>query len=91
MRQEKEFDLDRIQKIHDRVDYHKDPDIMANKKKSDRFDLKDTPYDLGDDVLSTDLSDNGDRDIYRKYKLKFHQERETVERLEEKEAALKTA
>ena len=48
--------------------------FMANKKKSDRFDLKDTPYDLGDDVLSTDLSYNGDKDIYRKYKLKFHQE-----------------
>jgi hypothetical protein len=89
VRQEKEFDYDRIQKIHDRVDYHKDPDKMADKKKSARFDLKDSPYYLGDDVLSTELSDNGDLDVYRKYKLMFHQEQLTVEKLEEQQAALK--
>lgn len=34
IRREKEFDIDRIQGIHDRVDYFKDPDNMDRKIKS---------------------------------------------------------
>lgn len=91
MRQEKEYDYDRIKRIHDRIDYHADPDNMANKKKSNRFDLKNTPYAIADDALSTELSDEGDLDIYRKYKLALYEEHLTVEKLEEQELALKTA
>jgi hypothetical protein len=57
IRREKEFDINRIQGIHDRVDYFKDPDNMDQKIKSAQFDLKDTPYATEDDVLSTELSD----------------------------------
>lgn len=91
MRREKEFDYDRIKRIHERVDYHSNRDNMDNKKKSDRFDLKDKPYSRADDVLSTELSDDGDADIYRKYKLGHHEEHLTIEKLEEKELALKQA
>jgi hypothetical protein len=91
VRQEKEFDYDRIKRIHDRVDYHADPDNMENKKKSNRFDLKNTSYHIADDALSTELSDEGDLDIYRKYKLALYEEHLTVEKLEEQELALKTA
>ena len=69
VRQEKEADIDRVNAVHDRIDYFKNPDMMADKMKSDIYDLKDSPYATEDDVLSTDLSDSGDADLYRKYKL----------------------
>ena len=72
IRKEKEADVDRINAVHDRIDYFKNPDKMADKMKSAMYDLKDTAYATEDDVLSTDLSDGGDADIYRKYKLIKH-------------------
>lgn len=57
VRKEKEFDVDRIQAIHDRIDYFKDPDKMEGKIKSNMYDMKDEPYAIEDDVLSTELSD----------------------------------
>ena len=39
---DKEFDYDRINKIHDRFDYFKDKDKMEQKIKDKRFDLDDT-------------------------------------------------
>lgn len=69
IKKEKESDMNRIYDIHDKIDSYKDVDNMQNKIKSDKFDLKDEPYATEDDVLSTELSDPGDMDIYRKYKL----------------------
>jgi hypothetical protein len=88
VRQDKEFDINRIQAIHDRIDYFKDADKMDGKIKSDTYDLKDEPYATEDDVLSTELSDPGDADIYRKYKLILYNEAETREKLEAKETEL---
>lgn len=82
IKQEKEFDLNRVKDIHDKIDYFKNPDKMADKIKSDMYDLKDTPYATEDDVLSTELSDPGDADIYRKYKLAKYEEEDTRQKLE---------
>lgn len=77
IKQEKEYDVNRIQTIHDMIDSFKNPDVMNDKIKSDKFDLKDEPYATEDDVLSTELSDLGDLDIYRKYKLVKHEDQVT--------------
>jgi hypothetical protein len=88
IKQEKEEDELNITRIHNRVDAFKDEDLMGNKKKSTLYDLKDDPYATEDDVLSTEFSDNGDNDIYRKYKLLMYEEEMTREQLEEKEREL---
>lgn len=69
IRQEKEEEEINIDRIHNRVDDFKDVDKMRNKKKSNLYDLKDEAYATEDDILSTELSENGDNDIYRKYKI----------------------
>ena len=74
IRQEKEEDELNIERIHNRVDDFKDEEKMRNKKKSTLYDLKDDAYATEDDILSTDLSDNGDNDIYRKFKIIHHEE-----------------
>lgn len=66
---EKEKDYDNLTRIHERFDYFKDPDNMANKYKS-QFDLDDKKYDSEDDAMTaSEFSDAESQLLYMRYKI----------------------
>jgi hypothetical protein len=72
VRADKEFDVNKIKRIHERFDYLKDEDKMANKIKSEKYDLPDEFQQTEDEILSTELSDPEHNDIYKRYKYAYH-------------------
>ena len=86
----KEVDIDRINAVHDRFDYFKDPQ-MEKKIKDKRFDKKEADTDTSDECFTTDLSDLEADNVYRRYKLIHREAKEDHRMLEEKHSDFKKA
>eukprot|EP00351_Strombidinopsis_sp_SopsisLIS2011_P000928 CAMPEP_0116883304 /NCGR_PEP_ID=MMETSP0463-20121206/15808_1 /TAXON_ID=181622 /ORGANISM="Strombidinopsis sp, Strain SopsisLIS2011" /LENGTH=112 /DNA_ID=CAMNT_0004537899 /DNA_START=749 /DNA_END=1087 /DNA_ORIENTATION=+ len=82
IRDEKEFDTDRINRIHERFDYIKDPENLRNKLKNEIYDLTKREYPEDEFELTTEFSDEGDQEIYYRYKTMMHGERKDLELFE---------
>ena len=82
IRDEKEFDTDRINRIHDRFDYLKDEENLRNKLKNEIYDL--TKRELPEDEveMTTEFSDEADEEFYYRYKAMMYEERKDLELFE---------
>lgn len=56
----KEFDIQRIDDVHERFDYFKEEGKMARKIKDHRYDLKGEIPDTEDECFTTDFDDEID-------------------------------
>ena len=69
---DKEFDEQRIYDVHERFDYLKNDQKMANKIKDARYDITGQLPDSEDEAFTTDLEvdfDPADQEMYKQYKL----------------------
>lgn len=80
---EKEFDYDNLKRIHDRFDFFKEEDNTFRRPKS-RFDLQDSHYMTEEEILSTEMSDLADNEIYLRYKISKQELKESKEEFEKR-------
>lgn len=76
IRDEKEHDVDNINRIHERFDYIKEPDNLRNKLKSEFYDVVKQEIPEDDVELSTEFTDEFEQDFYQRYKTMMFEERE---------------
>ena len=91
IKSEKEVDIDRIEAVHDRFDYFKNPDNLQKKIKDERFDRHEADADTSDECFTTDFSDMEANDVYRRFKLLSKEAKDDHRMLESKYQEYKLA
>jgi len=76
IRDEKEHDVNNINRIHERFDYIKEPDNLRNKLKSEFYDVTKQEIPEDDVEMSTEFTDEFEQDFYQRYKTMMFEERE---------------
>lgn len=63
---------------------------MKNKRKSEKYDPENVPFIKEDEFITTELSDEGDNELYIRYKMRRHIPDDTDRQVAEKREALMT-
>lgn len=87
IRADKEHDYNKLKRIHERFDYLLDPHLMKGKKDS-KFDPAPVPEVKEDAMITTELSDEADNELYIRYKIARFTEEKTDEQKEEERRQL---
>lgn len=79
IREEKEYDVNNINRIHERFDYIKEPDNLRNKLKNELYDVVKQELPEDDIEMSTEFTDEYEQDFYQRYKTMMYEEKDDKE------------